>query len=84
VELIPILQEVQQKFGYLPRVAFNLDWLFKKAGAHGKQAMTTMMAARPRRCRFFSRRRWGPNRLPLSQGVFIGSCAGGPKEHQLT
>lgn len=29
--------------GYLPRVAFNLDWLFKKAGAHGKQAMTTMM-----------------------------------------
>jgi ferrous iron transport protein B len=32
-----------EDFGYLPRVAFNLDWLFKKAGAHGKQAMTTMM-----------------------------------------
>jgi ferrous iron transport protein B len=29
--------------GYLPRVAFNLDRLFQKAGAHGKQAMTTMM-----------------------------------------
>jgi ferrous iron transport protein B len=32
-----------EDFGYLPRVAFNLDWFFKKAGAHGKQAMTTMM-----------------------------------------
>lgn len=32
-----------EDFGYLPRVAFNLDRLFKKAGAHGKQAMTTMM-----------------------------------------
>ena len=32
-----------EDFGYLPRVAFNLDWLFKRAGAHGKQAMTTMM-----------------------------------------
>jgi ferrous iron transport protein B len=32
-----------EDFGYLPRVAFNLDWLFKKAGAHGKQAMTSMM-----------------------------------------
>ena len=32
-----------EDFGYLPRVAFNLDWLFKKAGAHGRQAMTTMM-----------------------------------------
>jgi ferrous iron transport protein B len=32
-----------EDFGYLPRVAFNLDRLFKHAGAHGKQAMTTMM-----------------------------------------
>lgn len=32
-----------EDFGYLPRVAFNLDRLFKAAGAHGKQAMTTMM-----------------------------------------
>lgn len=32
-----------EDFGYLPRVAFNLDALFKRAGAHGKQAMSTMM-----------------------------------------
>ena len=32
-----------EDFGYLPRVAFNLDHLFKKAGAHGKQALTTAM-----------------------------------------
>lgn len=32
-----------EDFGYLPRVAFNLDGLFKRAGAHGKQAMSTMM-----------------------------------------
>jgi ferrous iron transport protein B len=32
-----------EDFGYLPRVAFNLDHLFKRSGAHGKQAMTTMM-----------------------------------------
>jgi ferrous iron transport protein B len=32
-----------EDFGYLPRVAFNLDRLYKHAGAHGKQAMTTMM-----------------------------------------
>jgi len=29
--------------GYLPRVAFNLDHFFKKAGAHGKQALTMSM-----------------------------------------
>ena len=29
-----------EDFGYLPRVAFNLDRLFQKAGAHGKQALT--------------------------------------------
>lgn len=32
-----------EDFGYLPRVAFNLDALFKKAGAHGKQSMSLMM-----------------------------------------
>jgi ferrous iron transport protein B len=32
-----------EDFGYLPRVAFNLDYLFKKAGAHGKQALTMAM-----------------------------------------
>ncbi len=29
--------------GYLPRIAFNLDHYFKKAHAHGKQALTTCM-----------------------------------------
>jgi ferrous iron transport protein B len=32
-----------EDFGYLPRVAFNLDNLFRKAGAHGKQALTMAM-----------------------------------------
>ena len=32
-----------EDFGYLPRVAFNLDHLFRKAGAHGKQALTMSM-----------------------------------------
>ncbi|MDH3224740.1 MAG: ferrous iron transporter B, partial [Gemmatimonadota bacterium] len=32
-----------EDFGYLPRVAFNLDALFKRAGAHGKQALTMSM-----------------------------------------
>ena len=32
-----------EDFGYLPRVAFNLDNVFKKAGAHGKQALRMMM-----------------------------------------
>lgn len=32
-----------EDFGYLPRVAFNLDRLFKAAGAHGKQALTMSM-----------------------------------------
>lgn len=32
-----------EDFGYLPRIAFNLDSLFKKASAHGKQALTTCM-----------------------------------------
>lgn len=29
--------------GYLPRVAFNLDRFFRKAGAHGKQSLTMSM-----------------------------------------
>lgn len=32
-----------EDFGYLPRVAFNLDHLFRRAGAHGKQALTMAM-----------------------------------------
>lgn len=32
-----------EDFGYLPRIAFNLDYLFKKSGAHGKQALTMSM-----------------------------------------
>jgi ferrous iron transport protein B len=32
-----------EDFGYLPRVAFNLDTFFKRAGAHGKQALSMMM-----------------------------------------
>jgi ferrous iron transport protein B len=32
-----------EDFGYLPRVAFNLDRFFKRAGAHGKQALTLAM-----------------------------------------
>lgn len=32
-----------EDFGYLPRVAFNLDKYFKKVCAHGKQALTMCM-----------------------------------------
>lgn len=32
-----------EDFGYLPRVAFNLDRLFARAGAHGKQSLSMMM-----------------------------------------
>ena len=32
-----------EDLGYLPRVAFNMDWMFKKAGAHGKQSLTMAM-----------------------------------------
>lgn len=34
---------ILEDLGFLPRVAFNLDFLFRKAGAHGKQALTMMM-----------------------------------------
>jgi len=32
-----------EDLGYLPRVAFNLDNAFRKAGTHGKQALTMSM-----------------------------------------
>ncbi|MEK9502560.1 ferrous iron transport protein B [Gemmatimonadota bacterium DH-20] len=32
-----------EDFGYLPRVAFNLDGIFRRVGAHGKQALTMSM-----------------------------------------
>ena len=32
-----------EDFGLLPRIAFQLDGLFQKAGAHGKQALTLCM-----------------------------------------
>lgn len=32
-----------EDLGYLPRIAFNLDYYFKKACAHGKQALTMCM-----------------------------------------
>lgn len=32
-----------EDFGYLPRVSFNMDNLYKKVGAHGKQALTMAM-----------------------------------------
>ncbi len=37
--LFTLLEDI----GYLPRVAFNLDKVFKKSGAHGKQALTMCM-----------------------------------------
>ncbi len=34
---------ILEDLGYLPRVAFNMDWLFRRAGAHGKQALSMAM-----------------------------------------
>jgi ferrous iron transport protein B len=34
---------ILEDLGYLPRVAFNLDFLFKRVGAHGKQALSMAM-----------------------------------------
>jgi len=34
---------ILEDLGFLPRVAFNLDRVFHRAGAHGKQALTTAM-----------------------------------------
>lgn len=32
-----------EDFGYLPRVAFNMDNIYRRVGAHGKQALTMSM-----------------------------------------
>lgn len=32
-----------EDFGFLPRIAFNLDGAFRRAGAHGKQSLTMCM-----------------------------------------
>lgn len=32
-----------EDLGYLPRIAFNMDKIFKKCGAHGKQSLTMCM-----------------------------------------
>lgn len=32
-----------ENYGYLPRVAFNMDRLFQRVGAHGKQSLTMAM-----------------------------------------
>ena len=32
-----------EDFGYLPRVSFNMDSLYRRVGAHGKQALTMAM-----------------------------------------
>jgi ferrous iron transport protein B len=37
--LVTLLED----FGYLPRVAFNMDRMFQRVGAHGKQALTMCM-----------------------------------------
>ncbi len=34
---------ILENLGYLPRVAFNLDRVFRKVGGHGKQALTMSM-----------------------------------------
>ena len=34
---------ILEDLGYLPRVAFNLDYLFKKCSSCGKQALTMCM-----------------------------------------
>ncbi|WP_425498129.1 ferrous iron transport protein B [Oceaniferula marina] len=34
---------ILEDLGFLPRVAFNLDRMFQKVGAHGKQALTMAM-----------------------------------------
>jgi ferrous iron transport protein B len=34
---------ILEDLGYLPRIAFNLDWMFRQVGAHGKQSLTMAM-----------------------------------------
>ena len=41
-----------EDFGYLPRVAFNMDPLYKKVGAHGKQALTMTYGIWVQCCRY--------------------------------
>ena len=38
-----LFRSMLEDFGYLPRVAFNLDRLFRGVGAHGKQSLTMAM-----------------------------------------
>ena len=41
--LEPVLYTLLEDFGYLPRVAFNMDCCFSKCRACGKQALTMLM-----------------------------------------
>jgi ferrous iron transport protein B len=34
---------ILEDLGYLPRIAFNMDWMFRTVGAHGKQSLTMAM-----------------------------------------
>jgi ferrous iron transport protein B len=36
-----------EDLGYLARVSFNMDWCFKKCGAHGKQSLTMWIDRKP-------------------------------------
>lgn len=47
-----------ENYGYLPRVAFNMDRLFKRSGAHGKQSLTMAMG-------------FGCTQQPLCQHVLL-------------
>ena len=41
-DIFPLFALIED-FGYLPRIAFNLDKFFSKCGAHGKQGLTMAM-----------------------------------------
>ena len=58
-----------EDFGYLPRVAFNLDNIFKKSGAHGKQALSMMMGFG---CNAAGRVPAGRNAGPADAGFWPG------------
>ncbi len=45
-----------EDFGLLPRIAFNLDGLFQKAGAHGKQSLTMWLGSYCRASSFLLRK----------------------------
>lgn len=51
-----------EDFGYLPRVAFNLDSIFSKAGTSGKQSLTMMMGFGCNACGVVGCRIIGPKR----------------------